>query len=97
MQALLEGEPLSPAELREMLIRHILVEPYDSTAAPVTAALIEAWANVAAKAGCLDVVDETEALRMFDGKLPAAIPSDQRIYPRQVLAQVSVALLLERG
>lgn len=93
MQALLEGEPLSPAELREILIRHILVNPNDRTAAPTTAALIEAWANVAGKAGRLDVCDIRAAKALFkDSKLPGAIPDDHPIYPREVLVQVAAHL-----
>jgi len=92
MQALRSGDPLSAAELREMLIRHIMVEPFEPLSAPTTACLIDAWVNVAAADGVLDVVDEAGALAIFDGHLPESIPRQHQIYPREVLIQVATAL-----
>lgn len=50
-QLMLEGVPISPAELKELILRHLLSDPNDYMSSRLTTSLMEAYSESATRKG----------------------------------------------
>lgn len=105
LRQLLEKDPLSAAELKEMTIRHILADPDNPSSAEVTYKLLSTYINLRAKESrpCT-LLSEDEAdkcmrdyYRSAAGSIkgyswPAAIPRPSASLPRDILVEIGCAL-----
>ena len=92
MTSLLENEPISHSELRELTLRHIMTNPYDPGAAPLTANLLDACSNLPISSGGAKTITFEEVCLMFGGDPPPAIPRDCKSYPEELMVQVAICL-----
>lgn len=65
-QLMLEGVPLSPAELKELLLRHLLSSPDDAMGGGVTTSLMEAYTEMSNRKGVhLDILTPSEVVELL--------------------------------
>ena len=91
MQAMKREDPLSPNEIKEMAIRHIMSDPSNRKAAATTASLFYAYLELLPGAEMVEAAVAEQILLDW----PAAIPKNISSYPAEILNEVAALLASE--
>lgn len=99
-QMLKQEEPVTPAELKEMIVRHVVSGPHDRRLAPVTGCLFDAYLNLVPKPQTVNADEAEEVMRRYyleakpviAWEWPSAIPKGLAAYPRDLIVEIAASI-----
>lgn len=99
-QMLKQEEPVTSAELKEMIVRHVVSSANDRRLAPVTGCLFDAYLNLVPKPQTVNAYEADILMRKFymearpldAWEWPLSIPRGLAAYPRDLIIEIAAAI-----
>lgn len=100
-----QEEPVSSAELKEMIVRHVVSGPRDRHLAPVTGCLFDAYLNLVPRPVTVSADEAEDLMRRYyleakpliAWEWPPAIPKGMAAYPRDLIVEIAASIGLSHS